>query len=409
MREEYLKKDGKTKKIYHFRDDKEGIDVRSREVYKSKSKKMEVQFPFSRNGSPKYKYISEIRIEGIDLDDVKGVAKSATFGLGFTKYLNPIIYKLEDLPRISKIRISKTLKSKIDKDTVIFNTVDLEEIFYWLKPLKESQWEETRKISNNALAKLFPKEIKPIEQKYVKNELGLLIKKKEVSAKQLSGEDIGQLLKVLPDHIAEESILYKTEEKINHIRLNSVKDKFKKIVQQKTDTKALEERCHVFFEENSWIFSNILSAPVALLQSKAYVGGKTFENKEGKIADFLYRNSLSESVCIVEIKTPCKTLMSAAAYRKPDVFAASKELSGGLTQVLDQKDNLQKDFYSISKGEFEAFSPRGLLVVGRLSDLNKKQIKSFELFRNNLRDVEIITYDELLERTELVLGQFVED
>jgi hypothetical protein len=100
---------------------------------------------------------------------------------------------------------------------------------------------------------------------------------------------------------------------------------------------------------------------------------------------------------------------SVEPYRKPDVFSIGKEVTGGLVQVLDQKDNLQKEFYTLAKGgEFQSFNPKVVLIVGNLKSLTKKQIKSFELFRSNIKDVEIITYDELVRRTDLILGEFVE-
>jgi hypothetical protein len=50
-----------------------------------------------------------------------------------------------------------------------------------------------------------------------------------------------------------------------------------------------------------------------------------------------------------------------------------------------------------------------VLIIGTIKSLTKQQLKSFELFRSSIRDVEIITYDELLKRTDLILGQFVQN
>jgi len=36
--------------------------------------------------------------------------------------------------------------------------------------------------------------------------------------------------------------------------------------------------------------------------------------------------------------------------------------------------------------------------MGSISDMSKDQIQSFELFRSNSKDVEILTFDELLAR-----------
>ncbi|NJO91950.1 MAG: DUF4263 domain-containing protein [Chloroflexia bacterium] len=196
---------------------------------------------------------------------------------------------------------------------------------------------------------------------------------------------------------------------MNFIKLTKVKEELKKLVEQKTDTSTLEEKCQLFLSENSWIFSNILSIPVAILGTKTYVGGKSFENSGGKEADFLYRNDLTRNVCIFEIKTPLKKIFdSKTPYRKPDIFHLGKELTGGVVQLLDQRDNLQKDFHSVSKGKFDSFTPKGVLIIGKISDLTPEQIKCFELYRNNLSNIEIITFDELAQRTELILGEFVD-
>lgn len=52
--------------------------------------------------------------------------------------------------------------------------------------------------------------------------------------------------------------------------------------------------------------------------------------------------------------------------------------------------------------KFKAFAPKCYLIIGNTSDLNAKQLESFNLFRNELRIVEIITYDELLSKMEIL-------
>jgi hypothetical protein len=42
------------------------------------------------------------------------------------------------------------------------------------------------------------------------------------------------------------------------------------------------------------------------------------------------------------------------------------------------------------------------ITVSNTSELNAKQIESFNLFRNELRMVEVITYDELLSKMEIL-------
>ena len=407
IKEEQLRKDLATKQVYYYVNEKEETDVLSREVFKKKA--LEIHYPFSKDGKQKYTYIQSVEFDGVSPLDVKGVMKAPSFGLGFTKNLNPVIYELQAFPLIRKIIISKKKPSSFAKFSVTFNVDDIEYLFKVIKPFKDVQSSELKVTSNNLLSGIFPAKVKEKERKYVKGELHTFLETHKLDAKSLSDTDLESIIELIPDEIASEKLVFQAEEKINFVKLKKVGSDFEKLLKQTTDTKAFEEKCQVFFTENSWVLSNILSIPVAILKGKAYVGGKDYTDGGGRIADFLYRNELTKNVCIIEIKTPIKKLIDTKTpYRKPDVYSLGKELTGGVVQVLDQKDNLQREFYKLSEGKFEAFNPKTVLIIGKIKDLNKGQLKSFELFRNNLKDVEIVTFDELLERTKMVFGNFVD-
>ena len=53
-----------------------------------------------------------------------------------------------------------------------------------------------------------------------------------------------------------------------------------------------------------------------------------------------------------------------------------------------------------SNNQFETFNSKCVVLMGSISDLDIKQLKSFELTRSNSKDVDILTFDELLERFE---------
>jgi Shedu protein SduA, C-terminal len=405
-KKEELRNNFKTKEVFYFVNEKENVNVLSREVFKKKP--LEIHYPFNKNGSQKYKYIQSVEFDEISPHDVRGVIKSANFGLGFTRYLNPIIYKLETFPQIKKVIISKKQKSSFSRFSITFNIDDIGHLFRFIKPFRDVQSGELKVASNNLLAEIFPKKVVEEEREYVKGELNVFLKEHKIKPDELSDTDLESVIRLLPETISTEKLVFQAEEKINFIKLQKVREGFEKLLKQKTDTKTLEEKCQKFLTKNSWIISNILSIPVAILKGKAYVGGKDYTDKGGKVVDFLYQNSLTRNVFIIEIKTPLKKVIdNKTPYRKPDVFSIGKELTGGLIQILDQKDNLQREFYKLSQGKFEAFNPKALLIIGKTDNLNQKQLKSFELFRNNLKDVEVITFDELLERTNMIFGNFV--
>jgi len=109
------------------------------------------------------------------------------------------------------------------------------------------------------------------------------------------------------------------------------------------------------------------------------------------------------NTAIIEIKTP-QELLTGRKYRD-SIYAPSVALSGSLNQVLDQKDKLQKNIASIKEAsriyDIETYAVHCVLIIGKMPDDLDKQ-KSIEFFRRNSRDVEIITFDELLEKLKLL-------
>lgn len=153
------------------------------------------------------------------------------------------------------------------------------------------------------------------------------------------------------------------------------------------------------FKENQWILAQIFSSPCTIFSEKAYVGGKNLDNKGGNICDYIYQNRLSQNVALIEIKTPCADIIGKR-YR--GTFSLSNELSGSVNQVLNYKDKLTKDYYSICRSSptsFEVFNPKCVVVIGKMSSLLEPgQIGTFENFRNSMSNVTIITFDELHRR-----------
>jgi len=154
------------------------------------------------------------------------------------------------------------------------------------------------------------------------------------------------------------------------------------------------------------MLTHLFPYQVILKKGKAYVGGKTIENEEGRIVDFLFENNLNDNFALLEIKTHRKDLLKGSTYRKPDVFSSSDELSGGINQCLDQKDTFLKDFGKDKK----SYDPKCILVIGLKSSLGKHQAKCFELLRANQKNVDIVTFDELLHKLEglhkVITGQY---
>jgi len=55
-------------------------------------------------------------------------------------------------------------------------------------------------------------------------------------------------------------------------------------------------------------------------------------------------------------------------------------------------------------GSTSLIDPKCLLIVGNITDgLKEDELKSFELFRSDLKSVEIISFDELFAKVSLLI------
>lgn len=157
---------------------------------------------------------------------------------------------------------------------------------------------------------------------------------------------------------------------------------------------------------NSWAISQIYAHPIVILREKAYVGGKSIDNSGGTIVDFLYNNPLTHNALVVEIKTPTAILMKSDPYRN-QVYSPSSELSGATQQILTARHTLVSDFNTLSRADnsgLQVFSPKALLIIGTLpAESDSEKRRSFEIYRNCLVGIEIVTFDEIISKAQLLL------
>lgn len=162
------------------------------------------------------------------------------------------------------------------------------------------------------------------------------------------------------------------------------------------------------FERNTWVLSQACASPIVFVRREAYVGGKNVANRKGNFADFLFKSTGTDNATLIEFKTP-QTELFVGEYRN-NTLSPSPALSSGILQALIQRDSLTREYKSLvdlEKPEFRAFSPRAVLVIGEISSLTDREARHcFEQFRTNSREVEIITFDELRSKAELLMQLF---
>jgi hypothetical protein len=80
-------------------------------------------------------------------------------------------------------------------------------------------------------------------------------------------------------------------------------------------------------------------------------------------------------------------------------FPPSADLAGAVTQVLDQRYKLQTKLHAKKatsrRYDLEAYALHCVVIIGTTPE-EPEQKRSLELFRNNLHDTLIVTFDELL-------------
>lgn len=174
-----------------------------------------------------------------------------------------------------------------------------------------------------------------------------------------------------------------------------------------------------FFEKNTWILGYgldyIFNAELDSKKLEQVTSGSNF-NSGGKRTDALLKSlGAINSLCFCELKLSSDPLLKEVKnpYRG-ESWQISDALTGAIGQVQRTVHKAIKDFSTKTEikdkqdnltGETLYFyNPKAFILIGNLSEfivegkINEMKFSSFEMFRKNLKNIEIITYDELYER-----------
>jgi len=175
-----------------------------------------------------------------------------------------------------------------------------------------------------------------------------------------------------------------------------------------------EPEWQAFFKQNSWIFGYGLDYRfLSILQREASVSSTDLDGKNEVKLDYLLGDR--NFTIIVELKRPDTPLFEKDKNRS-ESWKLSKDLTYAVSQILSQKAEWEikakTDQFDENgdKIEQDTVDPKTILIIGNTNqfsgstktDLIKK--KTFELYRRNSRNIEIITYDELLERAQFIVN-----
>lgn len=169
----------------------------------------------------------------------------------------------------------------------------------------------------------------------------------------------------------------------------------------------------VFFEKNEWLFGYGLKYKyLKILQREAHISHTDLNGSNDVITDFLISDS--RFTRIVELKTP-QTSLFVNRKNRADSWRLSNDLTDAVSQILAQKANWevesQRDNYTADQKLIteKTYDAECILIIGSLDSIDgtdrEKVIKkkTFELYRRNLKNIDIICYDELLERARFIV------
>lgn len=164
-----------------------------------------------------------------------------------------------------------------------------------------------------------------------------------------------------------------------------------------------------FFEKNQWIFGYGLDYRYQeILQREVHLSDAELDGTNTVIGDYLLGDNFFTT--FVELKKPSTSLFANKGNRS-NSWKLSNDLIESVSQILEHKASglIQLNSNQYLNGEplkQKAFDSKVILIIGNWRELDsskstqEKEIKkkTFELFRRDSRNIEILTFDELFER-----------
>jgi len=325
-------------------------------------------------------------------------------------------WELENF-KLKKIKQKKWWKWESDQE-ISFSTFSIKKITSFLNFLVENISKiEPWKIELSEIATT-EKVTKDQLTKFLETEEGREIVK-EVLDKKTTKEDIinfwyrKEQLKIFNE-------LLDWNLNIEEFRDTEIKEN-KKIIERYwlTENSKKEKIWQYFFEKNEWIFWYGLDYRFMwILQREIWLNPPTAWWKDEVKWDYLIWDN--KYVHFVEIKLPDTPLFWNKRNRA-NSWELSKDLFDSKSQILEQKawwltrfnQNHWETDLNWEKIDWKAYDSKTILIIWNLdkevqieSIFKDRQIKekTFELFRNDSKSIEIITYDELCNRANFIVN-----
>jgi len=169
-----------------------------------------------------------------------------------------------------------------------------------------------------------------------------------------------------------------------------------------------------FFKKNDWIFGLGLDYHyIDTLETEASVGAPDVSGLNEEKLDTL--GGYNAFTVLVEIKKP-NTLLFTSSKNRSGSWSLSSDLQAAVSQILEYKASHLEAWNSSAKFDkdgyplkYYAYDSKAILLIGRNSQIEGEdrtstiKRRTFELFRRDSRNIEIMTYDELYFRAKYTI------
>lgn len=337
------------------------------------------------------------------------VWNDCSFGLGMTKDLDPIWTGLIRLPDIDTIVVTRDGTLEIDGYSARIPRQHLDEMRRLFNKANRKLRERMRlakqwHVRNELLAKLAPQHFPAFAQVTTTGELMeyRMVGTRPYAAverqqRQASVKSVRENAKQIAKEAPHELIALHAE--IERVTLATMIERFEKKLEQSLT----EDHWQSFFQENVFILSLLFARPVQLLHTQFHAQGSQLDGSGAQVGDFLFRE-FGQSLAIIEIKRPTSPLMRAKSYRNNKVYGPHADLSGAITQVLYQQTALHSNWL-YHQGKLKDSLPDTIkcVVISGTTPADEEQRRCFDIFRHACKDVDVVTFDELLGKLKLSL------
>jgi len=182
-------------------------------------------------------------------------------------------------------------------------------------------------------------------------------------------------------------------------------------------TQSSEEKVWQFFlEKNEWIFGYGLDYRFQqILQREAHLSDTNLDGSNTVIGDYLLGDK--RFTTFIELKKPLTPLFGNSKNRT-NSWSLSKDLIDSVSQILEHKasglirlSDKNTNFIAGEPINQEACDSKVILIIGRWDELTSSsntqesniKKKTFELFRRDSRNIDIMTFDELFDRAKFIV------